>query len=835
MKKIKYGVKGMSCAACVAHVEASAAKICGSENVNVSLLTNSITVTLDDSADESKTFGELKKSLKIAGYTLTDYDLSGEKIQKAEQKKALARLIASCIITVVLMYVAMGSMMGLPVPKIISENHLFSAILQMVLTIPVIALNFKFYKNGFSALFRLAPNMDSLIAIGSASSFLYGAAMIAMMIIYPHNAAKHAHGLYFESAAMILTLISLGKMLEGRAKANAAKAVGALASLMPDDVVCERDGELIVKALSELEIGDVMIVKEGETVAADGIVISGGGSVDESMLSGESIPVEKTEGSEVSAACTLTKGFLKVKATKIGKDTTLSKIISLLEDAAASKAPIARMADKVSKIFVPVVIAISLLTLVIWLIAARDIGRAIDCAISVLVISCPCALGLATPTAVMVGTGRGASRGILIKSALALENLHSVKYFCMDKTGTITEGKPSVTDVIRLSEDISESEILRLAASVEAMSSHPLASAICAEAQKNNIETVIADDVENIVGKGIRANVNSKICLVGKPSLFIEYGIDPDACNNAGKQMEALENDGKTAVCVAYDKEIVGIIGISDKIREDSKQAIAALHKMNIETVMLTGDNEATARAVARECGIKNVHSALLPQHKEALIAEYSSKGRCAMVGDGINDAPALMRADIGIAIGAGTDVAIDSADVVLSKNSLCDAVSAVSLSAATIRCIKQNLFWALIYNAICIPVAAGALYPLLGISLSPMIASAAMSFSSVCVVLNSIRLRYKKIYENDIKNIKTNDLQEDEEMFGKKVTIEFGVDGMMCGKCREHVENALKAVSGVKKVDVSLEDKKVKVVAADKVTEQQLKDAVVKAGYKVN
>lgn len=831
MKKIKYGVKGMSCAACVAHVEASAAKVCGAENINVSLLTNSITVTVEDSADESKLFSDLKKALKLAGYTLTAYDLSGEKIQKTEQKKALARLIASAAITLVLMYVAMGAMMGLPVPKIIAENHLFSAILQMVLTIPVIVLNFKFYKNGFSALFRLAPNMDSLIAIGSASSFVYGAAMIAMMIIHSHDAAKYAHGLYFESAAMILTLISLGKMLEGRAKANAARAVGRLASLMPDDVVCEVGGELVVKSLSEVALGDIIIVKEGETVAADGIVISGGGSVDESMLSGESIPVEKTEGSEVSAACTLTKGFLKVRATKVGKDTTLSKIISLLEDAAASKAPIARMADKVSKIFVPAVIGISVITLIVWLIAARDVGRAIDCAISVLVISCPCALGLATPTAVMVGTGRGASKGILIKSALALENLHSVKYFCMDKTGTITEGKPSVTDIIELSEDFTGDRILSLAASVEAMSSHPLASAICSEAQNKNIETVIADDVENIVGKGIKASVDNNICLIGKPALFLEYGIDPDACIRAGERMESLENDGKTAVCVAYAGKIIGIIGISDKIREDSKQAIAALEKMNIETVMLTGDNEATARAVARECGIKNIHAALLPQDKERLIAEYSSKGRCAMVGDGINDAPALARADIGIAIGAGTDVAIDSADVVLSKNSLCDAVSAVSLSAATIRCIKQNLFWALIYNAICIPVAAGALYPLFEISLSPMIASAAMSFSSVCVVLNSIRLRYKKIYENDIK---INDLQEDEEMFGKKVTIEFGVDGMMCGKCREHVENALKTVSGVKKADVSLEDKKVKVVAAEKVTEQQLKDAVVKAGYKI-
>ena len=504
-----------------------------------------------------------------------------------------------------------------------------------------------------------------------------------------------------------------------------------------------------------------------------------------------------------------------------------------MEDAAASKAPIARMADKVSSIFVPVVIGISLCTFAVWLIAARDIGKAIDCAISVLVISCPCALGLATPTAVMVGTGRGAERGILIKSAMALENLHSVKYFCMDKTGTITEGDPSVTDISVLDDSSSEYEILAVAAAAESLSSHPLAGAICDEAKKRKIEFSVADDVLTFVGKGIKAPVERNICLVGSPSFLAEQGFENSALAIAEERMDALEKDGKTAVCVAFGEKILGIIGISDRIREDSRAAIVELKKMHVEPVMLTGDNEQTARAVASACGIDTVHSRLLPQDKEALIAKYSEKGACAMVGDGINDAPALMRADIGIAIGAGTDVAIDSADVVLSKSSLCDAVSAVSLSAATIRCIKQNLFWALVYNAICIPVAAGALYPIFKISLSPMIASAAMSFSSVCVVLNSIRLRYKKIYENQIFDIKNNYSEEDDEMFGKKITVEFKVEGMMCGKCREHVENALKAVNGVKKVDVSLENKSVKVVASDKVTEQQLKDAVINAGYK--
>jgi len=820
----------MSCAACVAHVEAAAAKVCGKENITVSLLTNSITVMAEDNADEAKIFSDLKKSLKSAGYTLTDYELSGEKIQKSEQKKAISRLIASIVLTLILMYIAMGAMMGIPVPKIISENHLFSALLQMIITLPVIILNFKFFKNGFAALFRLSPNMDSLIAIGSSASFIYGVAMIAMMAANPDEIMKYAHSLYFESAAMILTLISLGKTLEGRAKANAARAVGRLASMLPDEVTREIDGECEVVSLSEISVGDTVIIKEGETVAVDGTVVSGMGSVDESVLSGESIPVEKNAGDGVCAACTLVRGYLKIKATGVGKDTALSRIISLLEDAAASKAPIARLADKVSKIFVPAVMAISALTFVLWAVLTRDFGMAANCAISVLVISCPCALGLATPTAITVGTGRGAERGILIKSAVALENLGSVKYFFVDKTGTVTEGKPSVTDIVSFEADCPEDEILQIAASAEAVSSHPLASSVCAEAEARGLKLLSAEEPENLVGRGVQAKIDGKICLVGKLSLMDGYG---DSENKAESAMEALEKEGKTAVCVAYGGRIIGVIGISDRVREDSKRAVEALKSMKIEVVMLTGDNEVTARAVADGCGIETVHARLLPEDKEKIIAEYSGKGLCAMVGDGINDAPALMRSDIGIAIGAGTDVAIDSADVVLSKNSLFDAVSAISLSRATVRCIKQNLFWALIYNAVCIPVAAGALYSLLGVSLSPMIASAAMSFSSVCVVLNSIRLRYTKIYE-DSKINNQNTQEEDIEMFGKKNTFEFGVEGMMCPKCRAHVENALKAVDGVKKIEVSLEDKKVTVVASDKVTEQQLKDAVTAAGYKV-
>lgn len=833
MKKLKFGVKGMSCSACVAHVEASAAKICGKENVSVSLLTNSITVTVEDNENEGKLFESLRRALKSAGYTLVADEAQRGKIESSEQKKAMVRLVASCIITVILMYVAMGHMMGLPVPEYL-HSPLISACVQLILTLPVIIINFKFYKNGFSALFRRAPNMDSLIAIGSSASFIYGSVMLVLIAINISKgnidiAKEYAHGLYFESAAMILTLVSLGKTLEGRAKANAAKAVGKLASMIPDDVLYENEnGEQTVVPLSEILVGHTVIVRAGETIPVDGVIIEGSGAVDESALSGESIPIEKTVGQDVSAVCTLVSGYIKIKAIRVGKDTSLSKIIGLLEDAASSKAPIARMADKVSGIFVPAVMSISVITLIVWLIVTSDLSHALDCAVSVLVISCPCALGLATPTAVMVGTGRGASRGILIKSAEALENLHSVKYFMTDKTGTLTEGKPSVTDIACIEGD--ESELMSYAYTAEAMSTHPLAEAICKKAEQMGVQKLHASDFQSIVGMGIKISVDEKVCIVGKPELIEDLN-DNKEYSAATKIMEELESNGRTAVCVCVDDKILGVIGIADKIRHDSVQAIGELKKMGIEPVMLTGDNDRTAKAVAKECGIDKVYSRLLPADKEKIISDYSKKARCAMVGDGINDAPALARADIGIAIGAGTDVAIDCADVVLSKNSLCDAVSAISLSSATITCIKQNLFWALIYNAICIPVAAGVLYPIFGITLNPMIASAAMSFSSVCVVLNSLRLRYKRIYENK-NNI--NNIEEEEEMFGKKQVIEFGVEGMMCNKCREHVENALKAVKGVKSVEVSLEAKSVKVTASMSVTAEDLKKAVIDAGYKI-
>ena len=831
LKKIKYGIKGMSCAACVAHVESAAKKSLNSENITVSLLTNTITVTVDDTVNENKIYTKLKASLKSAGYTLLSNESDKGEAEKLERRKNTLKLIISLVLTAIIMYVAMGHMINIPTPLFLMIP-IVSAVLQMIIALTVIIINFKFFTNGISALFRFAPNMDSLISIGSGASFLYGAVMLILIFFATANgnnelASKYAHGLYFESSVMILSLVSLGKWLEGHARANAAAAVGKLASMMPSEVRVLRDGEKLMIPLSEVVVGDVVIVFAGETVPVDGKIICGNGAVDESALSGESIPIEKNLSDKVSAVCTLVSGYIEVKAEKVGKDTALAKIIGLLEDAASSKAPIARIADKVSGIFVPVVIGISLLTLGVWLVAVRNIALALECAISVLVISCPCALGLATPTAVMVGTGRGASRGILIKSAVALENLHSVKYFLMDKTGTLTEGLPSVTDVYPI--DYDEQRLVSLAYTAEDMSSHPLASAICSYAESKNIPKFEAENFESITGIGIKITVKDIICFVGKPDYIKDKISDTKKWDIASSVILNLEEQGKTAVCVSYADSVIGVIGITDKVRGDSKEAISQLKKMGITPIMLTGDNERTALAVAKKCGIDKVYAGLLPAEKEEIIGKYSEMGKCAMVGDGINDAPALVRADIGIAIGAGTDVAIDCADVVLSRNSICDAVSAISLSGATVTTIKQNLFWALIYNSVCIPVAAGVLYHALGITLNPMIASAAMSFSSVCVVLNSLRLKIKKIYQQENKTEKG-----EEEMFGKKQTITLQVDGMMCPKCEEHAKKEIMKIKGVKTAEASHKTGKVTVVASEKVTADAVKKAIVKAGYKV-
>ena len=829
----------MSCAACVAHVERGAEKVCGKGKYAVSLLTNSVTVEIDNEKDEERVYNELKKELKSAGYELEKQG-NGEENDR-EYKKSIKKLVASAIITAILMTVAMGHMVGIPMPSVFVRYPYLFAILQLVLTVPVIVLNFKFFKSGTLALIKRAPNMDSLIAIGAGAGAIYGIVAIGIMIYgtltkNQETVDAYRHNLYFEGAAMILTLVSLGKTLEGRAKANAASAIKGLAKMMPESASVWREGSFTEIPINEITVGDVIELRAGDTVPADGCVIEGACSVDESALSGESIPIEKNEGDMLQTACTVTNGYVKIKAERVGEDTALLRIIRLLEDAAASKAPIARIADKVSAVFVPAVIAISVLTAIIWMIATKDVNMAFQCAISVLVISCPCALGLATPTAITVATGRGAKMGILIRSAEALESLHSVKYFLTDKTGTLTEGKPVVTDIIAYTE---KKRLLHIAYLAESMSSHPLASAICNAANEYGAVDVGEDglraeakNIEIVAGKGIKAEVtengNSNICLIGTPELLLENQVLLDESKLF--ELKSLEEKGRTAVICAFEQEVLGIIGIFDKERADSKEAIASLKKMRIKTVMLTGDNERSAKAVCDACGIDEYRARLLPEDKEKIIREYSKKGLTAMVGDGINDAPALAAADVGIAIGAGTDIAIDSADVVLSQSSLCDAVSAISLSRATVAVIKENLFWALIYNAICIPVAAGALYPAFGVALTPMIASAAMSFSSVCVVLNSIRLKYKKFYIN-----KSFNNTEDDDMFGKMKTVTVSVEGMMCNNCKAHVEKALLALKGVKSAEASIENKNVVVVSKASLDNNEIVSAIVAAGYKVN
>lgn len=750
MKKLRYTVKGMSCAVCVAHVERTAASVCGDGSALVSLLTNSLTVTVPDDTDEAALFITLKKALKNAGYTLlrpTDSN-SGKNAGQEDYRRARRTLIASLIITAALMYVSMGHMLSLPLPKFITDDAVVFSLLQIALTLPVLILNRKFFKNGFFALINRSPNMDSLIALGSSAAFIYGIFAVVMIFISTSRGdldALHSyrHDLYFESAAMILTLVSLGKALEGRARGAAADAIGKLARMLPDKVTVRREGAWVELPISEISVDDEIMIKAGEIIPTDAVIIEGECAVDESMLSGESIPIEKTIGDKINAACTVAAGYAIARTEKVGTDTAHSKIIALLEDAAASKAPIARVADKISAIFVPTVMLISLITAVIWgIIGGAE--AAFRYAISVLVISCPCALGLATPTAVMVGTALGAEHGILIKSAAALEALGSVKYFMTDKTGTLTEGKPKLTDIIS-ADGVSENELLCAAYTAENLSAHPLATPICETAREREIEPYKAENFKSFTGKGIIAYTNSGSIAVGRPDFLISFGFEGAGCEFILNSIEKLENAGKTAVAVGFDGRVIGVLGIADAPREDSARAVRALKNMGITTVMLTGDNEKAARAIGENCGVDEVYAALLPEDKEKIIREHRERGLSAMAGDGINDAPALASADIGIAIGAGSEVAIDSADVVLTRNSIVDATIAIKLSRATMRTIKENLFWALIYNSICIPIAAGA-FAAFGVSISPMIASAAMSVSSICVVLNSIRLKRKRI-----------------------------------------------------------------------------------------
>ncbi len=849
MKKEIFAVTGMTCAACVAHVERAARGVLGELPFTVSLLSGTLSVTLADEADTEAVFKKLSVSLARAGYGLQKReDGADEARAAAEKKRESCRLTLSVTLTALLMAVAMWHMTPLPLPAFLDgARHpvLFYAI-QAVLTATVLYLQRHFFRNGFSALFHRSPNMDSLVALGSASAAIYGA-VAGVFIVYgamTDNTAllhQYLHELYLESAAMILTLVSVGKYLEGRARHRAAGAVRALMAEEPKTArLLTPEGEVEV-ALQSVRVGDLLRVPAGEKIPADGVIREGEGSVNEAMLTGEALPRAVREGDRVSGATVLSEGSLVVEVDRPVEESTLRQIVTLLEEAASSKAPAARLADKVSAVFVPVVLCIAVLTATVWLIVTRDAGMAFRTAVSVLVISCPCALGLATPTAITVGSGCGAKFGILFKSAEALETLAGASYLLTDKTGTLTRGEMTVTD--RAAFDCDEQLLLDVTASIEALSAHPVAkplAALCAA-------RLPLSDFTTHTGRGLSAMTSEgERVLAGNVALFEEIPDAPVLTSEMRAKERAFAAEGKSTVLVSLGKRVLGCFGVADTLREDSAAAVAALRALHVQTVMLTGDHPAAAQKIAKEAGIDTVRAGLLPADKERLVREYTQKGVTAMVGDGINDAPALAGADVGLAIGAGTGVAVESAGVVLAGNSLMDAAAAIELGRATRKNIRQNLFWALCYNSVCIPVAAGVLYPAFGLLLTPMIASAAMSLSSVFVVCNALRLarfvppvlaERTASEKQQRKEKKKNIQKEDADMFGfgKKntETTVLSVEGMACGHCAARVESALAAVKGVKSAKVDLEAATVTVTARG-VSHGALVAAVTNAGYTV-
>lgn len=873
MKTEKYNVTGMTCAACQANVTRCVSKLEGVADVNVSLLANQMTVSYDESkvgeedivqavekigygasSLERQTASPSKGGFRSEWQARQDQALNGQKQMKR-------RLISSIILLVPLMYIAMGGMMGLPVPWFFvgMENSLVNALAQLLLTIPVLFINRHFFQTGFKALWHRAPNMDSLVAIGSGASLVYGLfAMFRLAYGFGHGDMEviheYAHALYFESSAMILTLVTVGKYLEARSKSKTGDALGKLVDLAPKTAVVLRGGVEQTIPAEQVAAGDIVVIRPGEGIPVDGVVTEGHGYVDQAAITGESIPVEKGPGDSVISATINKNGTFQFRASKVGEDTTLSQIIRLVDEASNSKAPIARLADKVSGVFVPVVIAIAIVTAVVWLIAGMGFEFALSNAISVLVISCPCALGLATPVAIMVGTGKAAEMGILIKSAESLENLHNVDTIVLDKTGTITSGHPAVTDVLPMDRSLTAEQFLAEAASAEFGSEHPLAQAVVERARQLGLSLPKAEVFEAVAGRGIHARVQGREYLAGNLA-FLEENHLPTAAEErsaARAAADQLAREGKTPLLFLRDGRLLGVIAVADTIRETSRAAIRRFSEMGLRVVMLTGDNKVTAEAIRKELGIEQAISDVLPTQKEAHIRSLQEEGhKVAMVGDGINDAPALTRADIGIAIGAGTDIAIESADVVLMKDSLDDVAAAIELSRAVVRNIHMNLFWAFFYNVLGIPLAAGVLYPALQLRLSPMIGSAAMSLSSVCVVTNALRLQFFKrkgapIAEKSAPVLEASHIdianpaapveevsQEPENEKGssemKKVLI---VDGMMCAHCQAHVQKALAAVEGVTEAAVDLESKKATVTLAQDVADQALVDAVTEAGY---
>ena len=879
--KERFDVTGMTCSACSSHVEKSVGKLTGVENVSVNLLTNSMQVEFDENkldtagiikAVEDAGYGaavkdgHAKSGTKTSGQS-DSQENSGLSAVEQNVKNMKKRLIVSLIFWIPLMYVSMGHMiyqwLNIPMPPFTmnflhgNENAITYAFTQFLLLLPILIANQKYFKNGFKTLWHRSPNMDSLIAIGAGAAILYGIfAIYRIGYAMGHGdmavVHQYAHDLYFESAGTILTLITIGKYLETKSKGKTSEAITKLLNLAPKTVTAVRDGVEQVVDAADVEKGEIFLVKPGESVAVDGIVLEGKSSFDESAITGESIPVPKQEGDTIVSASINKSGLIRAKATKVGEDTTIAQIIRLVEEASSSKAPIAKVADKIAGVFVPTVITIALITGVIWLISGATFEFAMSTAIAVLVISCPCALGLATPVAIMVGTGKGAENGILIKSGDALETAHQIDTVVLDKTGTITQGKPVVTDIIcAAGKNADKTQLLQIAGSLEKGSEHPLAEAIVNYCVTNNISLEKVTDFNALFGKGIEGTVSGTHYYAGNEKMMEEKGIS--LSTEQKNQIQALAKQGRTPLLFADEKQFLGIVAVADVVKPTSKEAVQKFRNYGIHVIMLTGDNEVTAQAIKEQVGIDEVIAGVLPTQKEEKISALKQAGhKVAMIGDGVNDAPALASADVGIAIGAGTDVAIESADIVLMKNDLLDAVGAVKLSKAVIRNIKENLFWAFFYNSIGIPLAAGVLYPLFQIKLNPMFGAAAMSLSSVCVVSNALRLRWVKLHDAkktqidphqdvaactiaDINqhNALDNNIKSTNNDKGEStMTTTISIEGMMCAHCQAHVEKALKEVAGVTEVTVSLENKNA-VVTGDASVEA-LKQAVVDAGYEV-
>ena len=831
----QYTVTGMSCAACSARVEKAVSAVPGVTSCSVSLLTNSMGVEGTASAQavvsavQAAGYGASLKGASCAPTAAAQEDALADRETPALKR----RLIASLGFLIALMYVSMGHMMwGWPLPACLAGNHVAMGLLQLLLTIAVMVINQKFFINGFRSLLHGAPNMDTLVALGAAASFGYSTyALFAMTGAQVRGDAaavmRYMHEFYFESAAMILALITVGKMLEARSKGKTTDALRSLMKLAPQTATLLRGGQEIAVPIAQVRRGDVFVVRPGESIPVDGVVLEGESAVNESALTGESIPVDKAVGDSVSAATTNQSGFLRCEATRVGEDTTLSQIIRMVSDAAATKAPIAKVADRVSGVFVPTVIALAILTTAVWLLCGQSIGFALARGISVLVISCPCALGLATPVAIMVGTGLGAKNGILFKTAVSLEETGKTEIVALDKTGTITQGEPRVTDVLP-AEGMTQGALLSLAAALEQRSEHPLARAVMMRAEEDGLTAAPVGDFRALPGNGLTATLSGETLLGGSLS-FVSSQVDVP--RSIRQKAEALAEEGKTPLLFAQAGRLAGVIAVADVIKADSPAAIAALRNMGIRVVMLTGDNEKTARAIGRLAGVDEVIAGILPEGKESVIRRLQAQGKVAMVGDGINDAPALTRADIGVAIGAGTDVAIDAADVVLMKSRLSDVPAAIRLSRATLRNIHENLFWAFFYNVIGIPLAAGVWIPLFGWTLNPMFGAAAMSLSSFCVVSNALRLNLFKLHDaGKDKKINRHSKHKEETTMVKTMKIE----GMMCGHCEAAVKKALEAIDGVASAEVSHTDGAAVVTLSKPVENAVLRKAVEDKDYTV-